>query len=72
LPNLENWVTGKQPIIDSAEDKLLTFHQEAPVSFWVTLVFNLLWHALAMLEVYVILRFMGARIAIGRASWWNG
>jgi hypothetical protein len=44
-------VTGKQPIIDSAEDKLLTFHQEAPVSFWPTLVFNLLWHALAMLEV---------------------
>ncbi len=67
LPRVHNWVSGKQPIIDSAEHNLLSFHDEAPKAFWATLMFNLLWHALAILEVYVILRFMGARIALGGA-----
>ena len=67
LPRLRTWVSGKQPIIDSAEDNLLSFRDEAPAAFWATLIFNLLWHLLAILEVYIILRFMGARIAIGGA-----
>jgi len=67
LPRLHTWVSGKQPIIDSAEDNLLSFRDEAPAAFWATLIFNLLWHMLAVLEVYIILRFMGAKIAIGGA-----
>ncbi|MGC2615374.1 MAG: lysylphosphatidylglycerol synthase domain-containing protein, partial [Terracidiphilus sp.] len=31
------------------------------------LIFNLVWHMLAILEVYVILRFMGAKVAISGA-----
>ena len=64
LPWLHNWISGKQPTIDSAEHNLLTFHREAPAAFWASLILNLLWHALAVLEVYLILRFMGARIAM--------
>lgn len=67
LRRLRKWVSDKQSIIDSAEGNLLTFHDEAPAAFWATLIFNLVWHVLAVLEVYVILRFMGARIAIGGA-----
>jgi hypothetical protein len=67
LPGIGNWLTGKQPIIDSAEDKLLTFHDEAPAAFWTTLMLNALWHVLAVVEVYIILRCMGARIALGGA-----
>ena len=67
LPRLQTWISGKQPIIDSAEDTLLSFCYEAPGAFCATLIFNLLWHMLAILEVYIILRFMGARIAIGGA-----
>ena len=67
LPRLQNWVSGKQPIIDSAEHNLLNFHREAPAAFWATLILNVMWHALAVLEVYVILRFLGARIAAGGA-----
>jgi hypothetical protein len=67
LPRLQNWVSGKQPIIDSAEHNLLNFHREAPAAFWATLIFNLLWHMLAVLEVYVILRFMGAGFTLGGA-----
>ena len=67
LPRLRAWVSAKQPIIDSAEDNLLSFRDEAPAAFWATLIFNLLWHMLAVLEVYVILRFMGAGFTISSA-----
>jgi glycosyltransferase 2 family protein len=67
LPRVGIWIAGKQPIIDSAEDDLLGFHDEAPTAFWAVLMLNLLWHLLAMLEVYVILRFMGMKIAAGGA-----
>jgi hypothetical protein len=67
LPRLHNWVSGKQPIIDSAEHNLLNFHREAPAAFWATLMLNVMWHALAVLEVYVVLRFMGAGFTIGGA-----
>jgi uncharacterized membrane protein YuzA (DUF378 family) len=64
LPQLHNWVIGKEPTIDSAERDLLTFRTEAPTAFWASLILGLLWHALAVLEVYLILGFMRARIAL--------
>ncbi len=67
LPRLRNWVSGKQPIIDSAEHNLLYFHREAPAAFWATLILNGIWHMLAVLEVYVILRSMGAGFTPGGA-----
>jgi hypothetical protein len=67
LPRLHAWISDKQPIVDSAEDNLLSFRGEAPAAFWATLTFNLLWHMLAVLEVYIILRFMGAGFTVGGA-----
>lgn len=64
LPWLHNWISGKLSTIDSAEHNLLTFHREAPAAFWTSLSLNLLWHAMAIMEVYLILRFMGTRIAM--------
>jgi hypothetical protein len=64
LPQLHNWVIGKELTIDSAEHNLLTFSRKAPAAFWASLIFSLLWHALAVLEVYLILRFMGASIVV--------
>ena len=63
LPQLHNWIIGKERTIDSAEHNLLTYSRKAPAAFWASLMFSLLWHAVAVLEVYVILRFMGAGIA---------
>jgi len=67
LPRLHAWVSDKQPIVDSAEGNLLSFRDEAPAAFWATLIFNLLWHMLAVLEVYIILRFLGAGFSVGGA-----
>ena len=66
LPQLHNWVIGKEPTIDSAENNLLTFSRKAPAAFRASLIFSLLWHALAVLEVYVILRFIGSRDCLRR------
>ena len=64
LPQLHNWIIGKQPTIDSAEHNLLNFSHKAPAAFCASVTFRLLWHAFAVLEVYIILRFMGAGIAV--------
>ena len=64
LPQLHNWIISKEPTIDSAEHNVLIFRSQAPTAFWACLILSLLWHALAVLEVYLILRFMRARIAL--------
>ncbi|HVP44539.1 MAG TPA: lysylphosphatidylglycerol synthase domain-containing protein, partial [Terriglobales bacterium] len=53
LPILHNWVSARQPIIDSAEHNLLTFYRVAPAAFAKGLALNFLWHALAVLEVFL-------------------
>jgi hypothetical protein len=64
LPALHNWVSAKQPIIDSAEHNLLAFYRVAPAAFCKSLTLNFLGHTLAVLEVFLILRFMGSHIAV--------
>jgi len=64
LPRLHKWVDTKLCVIDSAEHNLLTFYREAPAAFRASLLLNFLWHAMAILEVYFIMRFMGARVGI--------
>ena len=64
LPRFQNWISSKQSVIESAEECLLTFHREAPRAFWASLVLNFAVHALAILEVYIILKFMGARVTV--------
>lgn len=64
LPWLYKVVTGKLPVIDSAERNLLTFYRENPVAFYANLTLNSLWHVMAVLEVYLILCCMGTSIGV--------
>jgi hypothetical protein len=61
LPWFKNWLEGKQSVFESAESSLFSFHREAPKAFWASLILNLACHGMAILEVYILLRFMGAR-----------
>jgi CDP-L-myo-inositol myo-inositolphosphotransferase len=63
LPWFKKWLDGKQSVVDSAEKNLLGFYHETPTVFWSSLVLNLASHGVAILEVYLLLRFMGARVA---------
>ena len=64
LPRLHKLVSGKLSVIDSAEHNLLTFYREEPTAFCASLMLTLLWHAMAVSEVYLILRFMGASVGV--------
>lgn len=57
----KNWVDGKQSVIAAAEKNLFDFYHKTPGIFWGSLVLNLATHATAILEVYVLLYFMGTR-----------
>jgi len=67
LPQLHNWMIGKEPSIDAAENNLLTFSRIAPKAFRASLILSLVWHAVAVLEVYVVLRFLGTGTALVNA-----
>lgn len=57
------WLESRELLIRSIEDKLFEFHHGTPAAFWSALGLNLFGHALAILEVYLILQLMGASIA---------
>ena len=60
LPWFKNWLNGKQSVIDSAERNLFSFYHETPKAFWASVLLNLACHGMAVLEVYLLLHFMGA------------
>jgi hypothetical protein len=64
LPWLYKFVSAKLPIIDSAEGNLLTFYRENPAAFYANVTLNSLWHTMAVLEVFLILHFMGTGIGV--------
>jgi len=67
LPWLRGWLFSKRSVISSAENKLLQFCYEAPARFWGSLSLNLACHGLAILEVYLLLHFMGVRVSLAEA-----
>jgi uncharacterized protein (TIRG00374 family) len=54
-------VKEKQSVIEAAENNLFDFCHKTPGLFWGTVFLNLATHATAILEVYVLLHFLGAR-----------
>ncbi len=64
LPWFKNWLDGKQSVIDSAERNLFSFYHETPKAFWGSLILNLACHGMAILEVYLLLHFIGARTGL--------
>jgi hypothetical protein len=64
LPWFKKWLDDKQSVIDSAEQNLFIFYHERPKAFWTSVVLNLACHGMAILEVYLLLHFMGARAGL--------
>ena len=58
---IKTWLDGKQSVIEAAENNLFDFFHKTPGIFWGSLVLNLATHATAILEVYLLLFFMGTR-----------
>lgn len=62
VPWIGGWVQSKESLVSSVEEKLLQFHRDRPSAFWGSVGLNFACHALAITEVYVILRFMGMNV----------
>ena len=64
VPWCHKWIDGKLSVIDSSEHNLLDFSRKAPAAFCAAFLLNFIWQALAVLEVYIILRFMRTDMAV--------
>jgi phosphatidylglycerophosphate synthase len=60
IPGLRTWLASKESTIKSAEQRILEFYHEAPGAFWCSAILNLFSHFLAIVEVYLIVRMLGA------------
>jgi phosphatidylglycerophosphate synthase len=63
VPWMGPWIQSKESLVVSVEEKLLQFHRERPSAFWGSIALNFASHGLAILEVYVILLFLGKNVA---------
>jgi phosphatidylglycerophosphate synthase len=63
VPGFKKVLDGKQSVVDTAEKNFLGFYHETPKAFWASLILNLVCQGLAILEIYLLLHFMGARIS---------
>jgi phosphatidylglycerophosphate synthase len=55
-------IERKRALIHSVEESLLDFYHRTPKAFWASLLLNLACHAAAIVEVYLIVGLMGAKL----------
>ena len=60
IPWCRKWVHSKGATLKAAEQRIAEFYHEAPCAFWCSVVLNLFCHFLAIMEVYLIVRMLGA------------
>ena len=60
IPCCRKWVERKRPTFEAAETRITDFYHESSRLFWCSVGLNLLCHLLAIVEVYLILRMLGA------------
>ena len=72
VPALRNRLNGTEQTIYSAEQKLHAFHHNSPRAFWTSLALNLCSQVLAIMEVYLLVSFMGSRIGVVSAFVFEG
>ena len=63
VPHFSGWMERKRSLIHSIESKLFDFYHQTPRAFWASFALNLACHLAAILEVFLILWLMGAKIS---------
>src|SRR5258708_7256837 len=61
---LKPLIDRKRALIHSVEETLLDFYHRTPKAFWPSLLLNLACHAAAIVEVYLIVWFMGTKLTL--------
>src|SRR5713101_434412 len=58
------WIERERSLIHSVENNLLDFYHHTPGSFWASFALNVACHVAAVLEVYLILWLLGAKVSL--------
>lgn len=61
---LKPLIDRKRALIHSVEETLLDFYHRTPKAFWASLLLNFACHAAAIVEVYLIVSLMGAKLTL--------
>src|ERR1700751_3870852 len=61
---LKPLIERRRALIHSVEESLLDFYHRTPKAFWASLLLNLACHVAAIVEVYLIMWFMGTRLTL--------
>ena len=72
VPRLRNRLQSAEQTMYDAEQELFSFHHEAPSAFWKSFALNITSQVVAVLEVYLILMFLGSRITFASAFVFEG
>jgi len=72
VPRLRNRLNSAEQTMYDAEKELFSFHHEAPSAFWTSFALNIISQVLAVLEVYLILMFLGSKIGFASAFVFEG
>jgi phosphatidylglycerophosphate synthase len=64
FPALRRWTEAKRSVIESTEARLLDFHRDMPGTFWACFSLNFICHFMAVLEVFLLLWFMGTSVGL--------
>jgi phosphatidylglycerophosphate synthase len=61
---LKPLIDRKRALIQSVEETLFDFYHRTPTAFWASLLLNFAYHAAAIVEVYLIVWLMGAKLTL--------
>ncbi len=64
IPPLRGWIASRLGAVESVEGRLLNFFHERPWASRASIALNLACHAAAVLEVWIVLRLLGAHLGL--------
>ena len=64
IPGVKKWLASKQSTLIASEQRIVAFYHDAPGAFWASVLLNLVTHFLAIVEVYICLRMLGAHATL--------
>jgi phosphatidylglycerophosphate synthase len=67
IPGFKKWLGPREPTLIASEQRIAAFYIDAPGAFWYSVLLNLFCHFLAIVEVYICLRMLGAHATLAGA-----
>lgn len=64
IPGLKKWLASRESTLIASEQRIAAFYHDSPGAFWCTVLLNLGCHFLAIVEVYICLRMLGAHATL--------